>query len=153
MTLSFLIVLGILTKFGFPIITKAVQKRSEYIADSMETARLAEEKIAALQKEGDAILAKAQEERNALLNEAQEIRNRMIAEARGAAEAEARAVAEKARADIEESKRKALSEIRGQVADLSVRIASKVVRERLADEGAQKHLIDRLLDDEINYPS
>ena len=51
MTVIFLIVLFILAKFGFPMITGMVDKRNKRINDSLEAARIAEEAISTLQQE------------------------------------------------------------------------------------------------------
>ena len=62
-----------------------------------------------------------------ILKEAREVRDKLIAEAKGKATEEAEKLIEKARAGIESEKRKALSEIHEQVANLSVEIASKLL--------------------------
>ncbi|MDR0419041.1 MAG: F0F1 ATP synthase subunit B [Prevotellaceae bacterium] len=148
MIISFGIVFFILAKFGFPVITKMVEKRSSYINSSLEAARLAEEKLATLNKQVEEILDKARIERNAILNEARETKNRIIGEARDTADVEARVRISRAIEEIEESKKRALGEIRGQIADISVRIAEKVIGEKLNNDQQQKMLIDRLLEQE-----
>ncbi len=66
-------------------------------------------------------------------------------EAKGKATEEAEKLIEKARAGIESEKRKALSEIREQVATLSVEIASRILGEKLTHTGQQEKLIDNYL--------
>ncbi len=149
MTLSFGIVFFILAKYGFPIINRAVEKRNQYINDSLAAAREAEEKLVTLNAEGEAILDQARSERNILLYEAQEIKKKIISEAREKAEAEARLLIEKATVEIEETKKRALGEIRGQIAEISVAIAGKVLSSELKDSEQQNLLIDRLLEDKL----
>lgn len=153
MTLSFGIVFFILAKFAFPVITKSVDKRNSYINDSLKAAREAEEKLATLNKQAEALMDKAHKERKALLDEAKETKKQMEAEARQAVAVEVGELKNKAIAEIEESKRKALTEIKDRIVDISVKIAGKVVSEELAKDKKQKELIDRLLKEEVIYKS
>ncbi|MDD2437224.1 MAG: F0F1 ATP synthase subunit B [Massilibacteroides sp.] len=151
MTLSFGIVFFILAKYGFPVILKAVDKRTAYINNSLETAAKAEEKLANIQQEAETIIRRAQEERAKILNEAGELRNRILDDAKEEAEKGRQIRINKTTSEIEELKRKALSEVRNEIADISLRIAEKVVREELRKEEKQQQLIDHLLDEEILY--
>lgn len=149
MTLSFGIVFFILAKYGFPVINRAIEKRNQYINDSLKAAREAEARLTALNVEGEAILEQARRERNLMLQEAQEMKTKIISEAREAAEAEARLQIEKATVEIEETKKRALGEIRGQIAEISIAIAGKVLGSELNTSEQQNLLIDRLLEDEL----
>jgi len=153
MTLSFGIVFFILAKFAFPVITKSVDKRNNYINDSLNAAREAEEKLATLNQQAEALMEKARGERKTLLDEAMETKKRIEAEAREAAAVEVGQLKNKAIIEIEESKRKALTEIKDQIVDISVKIAGKVVSEELTSDKKQKELIDRLLKEEVIYKS
>jgi F-type H+-transporting ATPase subunit b len=149
MTLSFGVVFFILAKFGFPVIIGAVDKRTSYIEASLEEAREAEEKLATINKQAEDIVAKAHGERSVILNEAHAIKTKIVGEAKEAAEVEARRRLNRVVAEIEEVRSKALEHLREQVADISVKIAGKVVGEEL--QGDEKHLklITRILDEEI----
>ena len=61
--------------------------------------------------------------------------------------AEADRIIAEAKAEIEMEKQNAIRDIRSQVADLSVRIAEKIVREKLSTNDKQMELIDKLLDE------
>lgn len=149
MTLSFGIVFFILAKFGFPVITKAVDERNSFIEKSLEDARLAEEKLATLSKQAEDILERAQGERRALLGEAQELKNKMLSDAREAAEANTRQRLIRAAAEVEEVKAHAMGQIRAQLVDISVRVAEKVISQKVDTDEQQRALIDRLLDEEV----
>lgn len=153
MTLSFGIVFFILAKFAFPVITSSVEKRNNYINDSLHAAREAEEKLATLNQQAEALMEEARDQRKALMDQAMEAKKRIEAEAREAAEAEIQLLKKKAIAEIEESKRRALGEIKDQIVDISVKIAGKVVSEELTGDKKQKELIDRLLKEEVIYKS
>jgi F-type H+-transporting ATPase subunit b len=151
MALSFGAVLFVLVKFGFPVITKAVETRSAYIADSLEAARKAEDQLATMNQQAEAIIAKAQRERNVILNEAQEAKNTIVSKAKEDAESEARRRLSKALEDIEGSKKKALTELRKDVASISVKIAEKIIGEHLRDDQKQRELINKLLAEEFAH--
>jgi len=135
----------ILTKFAWKPILNAVKARDEMIRSSLESAEKAKEDMLKMQSDNEAILRKAREEREGILKEAREVRDKLIGEAKGKAAEEAEKLIEKARTGIESEKRKALSEIKEQVASLSVEIASRVLGEKLKQTEEQEKLIDNYL--------
>lgn len=137
----------ILTKFAWKPILEAVKARDEMIKGSLESATKARAEMLLLQSDNEAILKKAREEREGILKEARDIRDKLISEAKGQASEEAEKLIEKARVGIENEKRKALSEIHLQVANLSVDIASKILGKKLEQTGEQEKLIDSYLKD------
>lgn len=147
MTVVFLIVFAILAKFGFPAITKMVRDRKAYIDDSLRKAHEASEKLANIQKEGESILQDAREKQAAIMKEAQQTREAIVAKAQDQAREEAARLINDAKAEIENEKQQAVSEIRAQVATLSVKIAEKVVKAQLSSDTKQMELIDKLLDE------
>ncbi len=147
MSLTFLVVLCILWKFGFPVIVNMVNERKAFIDDSLQKAREANEKLANIQKEGESILQQAREKQALILKEAAATRDTIVEKAQQKAREEGNRLLEEARHEIESEKKAAISEIRNQVAMLSVQIAEKVVRKNLSDDKAQMELIDRMLDD------
>jgi F-type H+-transporting ATPase subunit b len=144
-TLIFGLFFIILAKFAWKPILNAVKARDEMIKGALESAEKAREDMLKLQSDNEAILRKAREEREGILKEARDVRDKLISEAKGKASEEAEKLIEKARTGIESEKRKALSEIREQVATLSVDIASKILGERLRQTGEQEKLIDNYL--------
>ena len=131
MILSFGIVFVILSKYGFPVIIKAVEQRKEYIDRSLESARQANEQLADIQAEGEKILAEKEQ---------------IISEARQKASAEAHMQLEEATRRIREEKDKAIREVRTEIADLSVAIAEKVMKEEISRTDEQEKIINGLLD-------
>ena len=121
MVIVFGIVFVILAKYGFPVITRMVDERKQYIDKSLLAAREANEQLANIKADSEMILAKAQVEGQKLLDEAKK--------------------------QIQAEKDSAISDIRRQVAVLSVDIAEKVLRKNLDDEKEQMEMIDRLLDE------
>ena len=149
MTLIFLVVFLILAKFGFPVITSMVEKRTKRIDDALSAARKAEEAIAHLSQEQERIVAETRAEQAKMIQEAAAERDKMIASAQDQARIEAQKIIEEARIRINEEKEAALKEARKELAVISLTIAEKVVRKELSDDSAQKELVDRFVDEVI----
>lgn len=147
MTIVFLIALCILGKWGFPSISKMVKERKAFIDDSLRKAHEANEKLANIQKEGESILQEAREKQAAIMKEATETREAIVAKAQEKAKDEGARLINDAKAEIATEKQQAIREIRAQVAELSVKIAERIVREMLSGDGKQMELIDKLLDE------
>ena len=146
MTIIFAIVFFILAKFGFPIITGMVDKRSRRIEDAIVAARKAEEALAGLAKEQERLLAEAKAEQARILAEAAAQRDSLIAQAQEDARTEAGKILAEAKERINEEKEAALRDVRKEVAVLAVTIAEKVVRKEMSTDKGQMELIDRMMD-------
>lgn len=153
MSLTFLIVLAILWKFGFPVIVNMVNERKEYIDSSLRKAHEANEKLANIQKEGESILQQAREQQAQILREAANTRDAIVEKARENARQEGARLLGEAKSEIENEKQAAISDIRRQVATLSVEIAEKILREKLTGDKAQMEMIDRMLDEVVSSRS
>ncbi len=147
MLLSFGVVFAVLAKYGFPIITQMVEERKASIDRSLENARQADERLARLKVESDAIVANAEKEQARILREAMQERDHIIAQARQQAEETVRKEMTLMREQMQREREEAIRDIRRQVALLSVEIAEKIIRRRLSDEKEQMAMIDRMLDE------
>ncbi|MDR1884303.1 MAG: F0F1 ATP synthase subunit B [Prevotella sp.] len=147
MLLSFGIVFFILAKFGFPVITKMVDERKNYIQDSLDAAHKANEQLARIKEKSDELLNTAKAEQAKILKDAANTRDRIVNEAREQAKAAGAKELEETRKQIQAEKEQAIRDIRRQVADLSVDVAEKVLRESLKDPKTQMSMIDRLVDE------
>lgn len=146
MTLVFIIVFFILLRYGFPSIINMVNERKAFIDESIKKAHDANEKLANIQKEGESILQEAREKQAAILKEAAETRDAIVEKAQDKAREEGARLLADAKAQIESEKQNAVREIRSQVAELSVLVAEKILREKLSTNEAQMDMINRLLD-------
>ena len=81
------------------------------------------------------------------MKEATATREAIVAKAQTQAKDEGARLLSDAKAEIENEKRQAIGEIRSQVAELSVKIAEKILREKLSADDKQMDLIDKLLDE------
>ena len=131
----------LLGKLAFPRIAEALDKRQKAIEDSIDTAERT-------RKEADELLAEYRERLTAARQQADDI----VARARKAGEqAEADLVVKgkerreellvQARKDIETETRRAIQEIRAEVADLTILATEKVTRKTLTDED-QRRLVE-----------
>lgn len=147
MLIAFAVVLVILAKFGFPVITKMVEDRKSYIDESLKNAREANEKLANIQSDGELILRQAREKQAEILKEAMAARDSIIKEARDKADIEGRKIIESAKEQINIEKDKAIRDIRNQIINLSTQVSEKVLRREFEDNEKQLSYIDSLLDE------
>jgi F-type H+-transporting ATPase subunit b len=131
----------VLGKFAWGPLLKIVDDREKGIRDNVESA----EKAAVEAKEA---LAKHQEMLRGAGREREEILTRALKEAETArtefvdkARSDAEPHGERAREPIDRDKTPAIAEVRGQVADIAVEAAAKIVKSSLTPE-AQKKLVD-----------
>lgn len=147
MLVSFGFVMIVLIKFGFPAITNMVDERKTYIEKSLDAAQKANEQLATIKEQSDAIMAEASLQQSKILKDAADTRERIIQEAKGLAMVEGAKQLEEARKHIQSEKDKALRDIRRQVSELSVDVAEKILRTPLKEADQQINLIDRLIDE------
>lgn len=147
MTLVFVIVFLILWKFGFPAIVKMIDERKAYIDESLCKAKEANDKLQNIQKEGEAMLQEARDKQAAIMREAASTRDAIVEKSQAKANDEGARILAEAKAEIDSQKQAAIRDIRTQVAELSVQIAEKILREKLAASDKQNALIDKLLDE------
>ena len=147
MTIIFAIVFFILARFGFPIITGMVEKRSKRINDSLEAARVAEDALAHLTQEKERILSETKLEQDKMMKETAVERDKIIMQAQEQARVEAEKILHEAREQIKQEKDAALRDIRKEVAIVSMAIAEKVVRKELSTDKGQKELVDTLVNE------
>lgn len=147
MLLSFVIVLFVLTKYGFPVITKMVNERKNYIDQSLKAADEANAQLANIKTEGEALIAKAREEQVKILNEAAATRDKIVEKAKEEAQVAAKKQLDEVRIQIQSEKDEAIRQVRREIATLSIDIAEKVIRKDLDKDKAQMDFIDRMLDE------
>tara|TARA_B100000963_G_scaffold243852_1_gene213550 strand:+ start:234 stop:728 length:495 start_codon:yes stop_codon:yes gene_type:complete len=144
--ITFLALLFILKKFAWKPILGAVSEREQGIRDALASAAEARKEMEDLQADNERILKEARVEREAMLKEARELKNKMIDDAKQDAKLEASKLITQAQAAIEVEKKAAISDLRSQVAKISISIAEKVVREELSNTERQEKLVESMLD-------
>ena len=137
----------ILKKYAFPAILKALKEREDSIQHALDSAKRAKEEMAGMQAENERVLQQARNERDIILKEARETKDMIVNEARGKAQTEADRLIAIARDAIQNEKMAAITELKNQVATLSIEIAEKVIRQQLSSDEKQKALVSELLKD------
>jgi F-type H+-transporting ATPase subunit b len=140
----FLVSFLILRRWVFPAIGQALDRRAKAIAEEIDAA-------AELRKEADQLLADYRERLTAARGQADEIISRAQKaaeaherEAREAASAKREEMLEQTRRDIEAETRRAIQEIRREVADLTVMATEKVTRKTLTTEDQRRLVQDAI---------
>ena len=149
MLAAFLVVLVVLAKFGFPAIVGMVEKRKNYIDESLRKAHEASLRLDNIKQESESILQEAREKQAAILKEAAQTRDAIVEKAQEKAREESARIIQEAKAEIEAEKQAAIGDIRKQVAELSVDVSGKVLRKKLDTDKAQMDYIDLMLN-EVN---
>lgn len=147
MFVTFLTVLFLLRKFAWKPILGILKDREESIQNALDSAKKAKEEMAALQASNERILNEARAERDALLRDAREMKDGIIAEAKAKATKEGERMVAIARETINNEKMAAITELKNQVAMLSLEIAEKILKEELSSPEKQKTLVKAYLDD------
>ena len=144
-TVLFITLLFLLRKYAWKPILNAVDEREEGIKNALDAADNAKKEMEALNADNDRILREAKAQRDAILKEAREIKDGIVADAKAQATAEADKVMASAREQINNEKMAAITELKNQVADLSIDIAEKVLKSELKDADKQKDMVNKAL--------
>ena len=142
----FVIAMWLLSKLAFPRIAEALDKRQHAIEESIDTAER-------VKQEAEQLLAEYRER----LTEARQQADEIVARAKKAADVHEREAVEhskearedmleQTRRDIEAETRRAIQEIRKEVANLTVQATEKVTRKSL-DEADQRRLVEEALNE------
>ncbi len=145
MTLSFGILFFILAKFAWKPILATLHEREKSIEDALRQADKAREEMRALKSDNEELLRQAKEERSAILKDARIIRDKMIEESKLRANQEYNIIIESAKESIHFEKMAAITELKNQIATLSIDIAEKILKEELSDKDSQKKHIDQMM--------
>ncbi len=147
MLISFGIIFFLLAKFAWKPILAALSEREKSIEDALTAAENAKKEMANLQAGNEKLLAETRAERDAMLKEARDMKDAIVNEAKNKAKDEAEKLIEAARQAINTEKLAAMADIKNQVAELSLGIAEKVVRQNLSSDAAQKSLVADIVKD------
>jgi F-type H+-transporting ATPase subunit b len=146
-TVVFVLLIFLLKKFAWKPILDAVNEREDGIKNALLSAEKAREEMASLQSDNEEILKKAIAQRDNLLKEAKDIKQKLIDEAKEEANTEAKKIINQAQESILIEKNAAIIDLKNQVAELSIDIAEKVLKEKLSDDKDQMNLVEQLIKD------
>ena len=142
--LTFLVLLTLLAKFAWGPLLRALDSRQETIRKSLDDAQLARRELERLQQESARIIRQARIDAEAVISQSRRDAARLKEEMRQKARTEADAIVRNAERQIQLETERALQQIRHEAVDMSVMIASKILRRNLSKEDNEK-LIDEAL--------
>lgn len=149
MLIGFGILFFILAKFAWPIITKAISQREEYIQEQLDAADTVKKEMKNLKAEHHQLLQEAKEERDKILADARKMVEKMNEEARILRDKEHDARMAETKIAIQNEKMKALTDIKNEIALLSIDVAEKILSEELSTQTKQEEMISKWVN-EIN---
>ena len=141
MLLSFSLVLFILRKYAWGPILQSLKEREEGIDSALKNAQIAREEIADLKKNKDQILLDASSEKQRMMKDAQEYIEDWKKEQKQKIEEQINQNIARAKDVIEQEKRAAITELKTQLASLSLDIAEKVIKKELSKDSAYLEMI------------
>jgi F-type H+-transporting ATPase subunit b len=146
-TVVFLGLVLVLSKYAWKPMLEAIKKRETSIEESLSSAEKARDEMAKLKSDNEKLLEEARLERDEILKEALTTANNIKEEAKTDASEVTGKMIENARISIEGEKQAAISEMKEQIASLSVQIAEKLLRRNLADDQSHRELVDQFIKD------
>lgn len=144
---GFLALLFILIKFAWKPILASLAEREASIDNALKAAEQARNEMANLKAENEKLLQEARIERDTILRKAQEASAKMIEDAKTEAGKQGALMIENAKSVIETEKKAALTEVKNQVAMLTLEVTEKLLRKNLSDDKAQSALVDEFIKD------
>lgn len=142
--LAFLILVAALGRFAFPPVMDMLKKREDMIRESINEAENTRVEATRLLEEYKAQLSEARKEAQETIEQGKKVGESVKAEITAKANEEARQVIERARAEIEREKERALADLQSKVADLTILATSKVIQKSLDGPGQRKMVEDAI---------
>ena len=142
---SFLLLIFLVKKYAWGNITSVLDERAEKISSDIDGAEEARKKAEELASKREAELAGSRTEAKTIIENAKETAEKSRADILAEAKLEAGRLKEKANQEIAQDKAEALQSVKGDVADLTISLAGKIISKNL-DSQAHKELIDQYID-------
>jgi len=146
MTVSFAALIFILRRYAWKPILKSLHDREETIDEALNQANMAREEMKNLKSDNEKLLKEAQEERSVMLRDARKVKDSIIEDAKVKANEEANNIVENAKERIENEKMAAMTDLKNQIASLSIEVAEKILERELATESKQEDYIKKLIE-------
>ena len=142
---SFLLLIFLVKKYAWGNITSVLDERAEKISSDIDGAEEARKKAEELASKREAELAGSRTEAKTIIENAKETAEKSKADVLAEAKLEAGRLKEKANQEIAQNKAEALQSVKGDVADLTISLAGKIISQNL-DGQTHKELIDQYID-------
>ena len=142
---SFLLLIFLVKKYAWGNISSILDERAEKISSDIDGAEEARKKAEELASKREAELAGSRTEAKTIIENAKGTAEKSRADILAEAKLEAGRLKEKANQEIAQDKAEALQSVKGDVADLTISLAEKILSKNL-DSQAHKELIDQYID-------
>lgn len=142
---SFLLLIFLVKKYAWGNITSVLDERAEKISSDIDGAEEARKKAEELASKREAELAGSRTEAKTIIENAKETAEKSKADILAEAKLEAGRLKEKANQEIAQNKAEALQSVKGDVADLTISLAGKIISQNL-DGQTHKELINQYID-------
>jgi F-type H+-transporting ATPase subunit b len=146
---NFLLLLYLLNRFLFKRVLRLLDDRQSRISQGLEDAETAARDRELARAEREAALAEARREAEAMVQRAAKTAEATSAEILAEAKAATEQITARAREEISAEKDRALAEIRGEVADLALEAAGKLIGSEM-DGPTQRRLVEQFLSENRN---
>ena len=143
----FTVLVFVLRAFAWKPIMKSILEREDSISEAINNAEEAKKASANMKAENEKLMNEVRAERDAMMKSAKEHEAKVIAEAKDIAKVEADKMLAAARESIEREKVVAFTEIKSQVAHMSLEIAEKILKSELSTDKKQAELANKLVED------
>ena len=143
--LVFVGLIFLLKKFAWKPILDTINERETSIRDALKSAEKARSEMELAQADNKKILKEALMEKERILKEANDIKSKTINESKDIAKIEADKIIKQAENLIQAEKNAVINDLKDQVAELSINIAEKVLKDELNNKVKHEKLVERLL--------
>jgi F-type H+-transporting ATPase subunit b len=142
--LTFLVLLVLLAKFAWKPLLALLDRREEMIRQSLDDAEKAKHELQRLQQESKEILSKARVEAQSILAKSRSEAEKLKGELRQEAKVQADSILRDAEKQIQVETDKAIAVLKNEVVDLSLLVASKLIKKNLSKEDNQSLIEESL---------
>jgi len=147
---TFLVLLGLLAKFAWRPLLQALENRQQSIIKSLDDAKKAQQELERLHAESAEMIRQSRVEAEAIVARSRGDAERLREEMKQKARMEADGIVKNAQRQIQLETSRALQQIRREAVDLSVMIASKLIRRNLTKEDNERLIAEAL--EQIDTP-
>ena len=142
--LTFLVLVALLAKFAWGPLLEALERRRAAIARSLEDAQKARQELERLQRESAEMMRQARVEAESIVSRSRSDAEALREELKQKSRAEAAAIVKNAEKQIQMETARAVQQIRNEAVDLSVAIASKILKRQVSKEDHEGLIEDTL---------
>ena len=136
----------VLKKFAWKPILDTLNERENSIKESLESAQKAKDEFSKIKADNEKILSNAKKERDFIISDAKKTGREIIEDSKNVAKLESEKIIKNARESIIQEKDLILKDLKSQVVDISVEIASKILQKELNEKQKQDDYTQKLID-------